>query len=368
MKRSSVILSIFLLLCAGSSFSQNQAVLNDGLSFANSLKSNSSGQIVNPSAVNQNAWNANGASSSVPSSTPGGMGSFSTPTTSSNLSSGNNFMGGLSGLGTKAMSECEGYIPTGDKIADQRCAAINFMSAHCLSTSSAQNKILGASAASQSSLANCADTYGSGSSQFDYKNTVTPSDPVFKVISDSIASGADVVGNNCKSTTVVDTPAKYQTNICVKSTNVDAPTCNYTLSMSVVNGSTQPTVTRAVCPSGDSFSGPLYLSSNVSNTGGDTTWRNIYTGAALPQGEDYLLCYYSGGSYPGSFDSSVSHGNMICGLFCAFMTPSSVLTCPDNATLASDGTCQTRSVTTKWVDGCTALEKSAGSMLGAPTP
>jgi len=228
------LLYVLMMFCSWA-HAQNQQMLNDSLEYAKTLQPNSNGQIVNPSAVNSSTW----SSTKVPTTTPSGMGQFSSPTTSSNLG-GSNIMGGLSALGVKAQDDCVNYVPTGDPVTDQRCAAINFMSAHCLTPTSGQNKILGASGASQGSLANCQGTFGAGQSQFDYGNTVTPDDPIFGPIKNA-QDNANNGPQNCTEKTVTTSPAQYTTNTCVKTSNVDNPSCNHTLdisSMSVVKGYT----------------------------------------------------------------------------------------------------------------------------------
>ena len=220
---------IVLMQISGLAYSQNQQMLNDALGYAKSLAPSSNGQIVNPGAVNNNAW----SNTSVPGQTPSGMGQFSTPSTSSSYGSPN-ILGGLSTLGVKAQTDCSTYVNTGDPIADQRCAAINFMSAHCLTPTGDQNKILAASAASQGSLANCKDTFGSGSAQFDYGNTIKRPDPIFGPIADA-TKNANKIPAKCEQKQVVTDPAQYKINTCVKSTSVDAKACNQTLKTTVSN-------------------------------------------------------------------------------------------------------------------------------------
>lgn len=235
--QSKWIFSVLALVCTFAQ-AQNQQMLNDSLEYAKTLTPSSSGQIVNSSAVNSSAW----SSTSVPTSTPTGMGQFSTPTTTSNYGS-SNISGGLSTLGVQAQTDCSSYVNTGDAVADQRCAAINFMAAHCLTTTSGENKILGASGNSQSSLANCEGTYGSGQSQFDYGNTVTSDDDIFTAIKNAGTTAA-AESQSCTEQTVTVTPAQYETTTCTKQTNVDNPSCNKTLDVSTM------TVTQGSCTNG----------------------------------------------------------------------------------------------------------------------
>lgn len=233
-------LLLIIAWCAFAPFAclgQDQGILNEGMNFANSIKATSNGQVVNPSAVNGSAWSTNGATTAVPSATPSGLGGFSAPTTSSSLYGANNFMGALSGLGTKAMADCVGYVPTGDKVADQRCAAINFLSAHCLTATSGQNKILGASAASQGSLANCAGTYGAGQAQFDYGNQISGDDPVFDVVRGVKDNPDSTTGGSCSEQNVVTNPAEYAMNNCMKSASVLTESCSQSLSATITTTS-----------------------------------------------------------------------------------------------------------------------------------
>lgn len=222
--------------------------LTDGLTFANSIAPSALGQVVNPSAVNATAWSSNGASTSVPIATPIGLGTFSAPTTSSTIMSPSNPIGVLSNLGNQAITDCETYVPTGNPMLDQRCAAVNFMSNKCVTPTNTQNAVLGAAGTSVASSAACAGTYGQGAANFGFNNQITSSDNIFTAVNSAQTNATANTQSNCSTQQVVTKPAEYSNNQCVKSSNAQINKCNKVLNVTVTQTCTQQWVETTMSP------------------------------------------------------------------------------------------------------------------------
>lgn len=216
------------------SLAQDANIMNQGTSFGNSIAPTQAGQIVNPGAVNPNAW---GNNTRAPTSAPSGLGGFSTPhTQGSDLEQAKSI--GLAGLGNAAMDRCESYIPTGDPAKDQECAAVNFLSQRCLTPSTKQAQIMSKAGAgsNQAQLLSsyCSGSYGKGSNQFNFKDQVTEKDSVFSSIRSAQNNAGTATGQICTQKTVVVEPALYENNACMKSVNTEQVSCSQFLKVTAI--------------------------------------------------------------------------------------------------------------------------------------
>jgi hypothetical protein len=237
------VLAVLLLTGAalGNVFAQNAQTLADGKSFAESLVPQSASQIVNPTGVNPSAWSA--GSTTVPTSMPTGLGTFSSPLTNSPLYNLYGSQGALSGLGNARIQACKTYVPTGDPIADQECAAVKFMNKDCIPLNNSQLQILGSAGATAGTGAGCTDTYGAGQSNFGFQNAITPSDPIFHLSQIAQNNASSSTTQQCESTPVVTKPAQYETNQCAKTISTDSHTCTQELAVAVTTSYTPARIT-----------------------------------------------------------------------------------------------------------------------------
>ncbi|UWE19398.1 hypothetical protein [Herbaspirillum huttiense] len=329
------ILAVLALLIAGTAFAQNQQVLNDGLNYARSIAPTQNGQIVNPGAVNSSAW----SSTNIPGSAPTGMGAFSKPVNTSSYGNAN-VLGSLTVMGTKSQADCATYVPTGDVVEDQRCAAINFMAAHCLTPTSGQNKIIAASAASQGSLANCKGTYGSGQGQFDYGNQITEKDPVFDVVRGVKDNPDKTTGGSCTEQDAVTNPAEYAMNNCTKSSNVVTESCSQSLSATITTTSQAANVgyscangtqVGSFCQATDSTTVPIVYGCPAGYTLSGNTCTGTDTKSATPN-------YYC------PVGSTLSGTNCIDGSGKVTPAPTNGYSCPSGYTLSGQTCSMTQTV------------------------
>jgi hypothetical protein len=210
---------------------QNAQTLSDGKAFAESIAPQSNVQIVNPSAVNPAAWST--GATAIPSSMPSGLGAFSSPLTNSPLYDVSGTQGALSALGNAKIHACQNYVPTGDPIADQECAAVKFMNKDCVSLNNSQLQVVGASGVATATSASCAGTYGAGQSNFGYQNAITASDSIFHLSQIAQNNASSTTEQNCVSTPVVTRPAQYETNHCSKTVSTDSHLCTQELAVAV---------------------------------------------------------------------------------------------------------------------------------------
>lgn len=230
MARQHVLLALLLAGAAQTdALAQDGQALTDGKTFAESLMPASPGQIVNPSGVSATAWPS--GSTNLPGSMPSGLGAFSAPTTSSTLYGTSGAQGALSGLGNARVQACKNYVPTGDPIADQECAAIKYMNNDCVPLNNSQLQVVGAAGANAGTGAGCTDTYGAGQSNFGYGNAVSTSDPIFQPVHTAQQTASSVTTQNCVSTPVVTKPAEFETNVCSKTIATDSHVCAQDLSV-----------------------------------------------------------------------------------------------------------------------------------------
>ncbi len=216
------------------SFAQDANVMSQGTTFGNSIAPTQAGQIVNPGAVNHNAW---GNNTSASTTTPSGLGGFSTPhTQGTDLEQAKSI--GLAGLGNAAMDRCANYVPTGDPTKDQECAAVNFLSQRCLTPSTKQAQIIGkagvGSHQAQLLSSYCTGSYGKGANQFDFKDQITEGDSVFSSITGAQNHAGTATGQICTQKTVVVEPALVENNACMKSVNTDQVSCSQFLKVTAV--------------------------------------------------------------------------------------------------------------------------------------
>ncbi len=213
--KTRVLLLSAVAACVFAAQAQNAQVMREGLAFGNSIAPTSKGQIVNPSATSSSAWSA----STLPSSVPSGLGTFSKPLDGSTTFTQARSIG-LSGLGNAAMDRCANYVPSGNPEADQECAAVNFLSQRCMAPRAGYPS-------SQSSMSgSCVGSYGSGQAQFDFATQVTSRDNIFENISGAQKDAQNSTGTTCKPHSAVTKPAEYDSATCIKSTNATAITCS----------------------------------------------------------------------------------------------------------------------------------------------
>jgi hypothetical protein len=242
------LLPVVVALWIPAAFGQSASDVSNGTAFANSIAPTSPQQIVNPSGVDASTW---GTQTGVGTSVPSGLGGFSDPnTTSSALTAAQG--SSLTSYGRQAEAYCASYTPGSDPYENQYCAAVNFLNEQCMTPTSGEQSVLGATASQFGSSANCAGTYGAGQSQFGYGNQVTPSDPMFQVTGNLANTATSTLTQNCSSQTVVTQPAQYANNTCVVSTNEDDNSCSQYLSATITNSVTQA-ISVDSCQSGDTL-------------------------------------------------------------------------------------------------------------------
>lgn len=334
---------------------QNAATLSDGKAFAESLAPQSAGQIVNPASVNPAAWSA--GSSAIPTNTLSGLGAFSSPLTSSPLYNISRAQGALSGLGNAKILNCRNYVPTGDPIADQECAAVKFMNKDCVPLNSSQLQVVGATGVATIPGVNCTDTYGSGLSNFGYQNAITANDSAFQLTQSAQNNASAVTPQNCVSMPIITKPAQFETNQCNKTASTDAHVCtqeaavaittsyfsatpNYSCAVGTLQGTycvrttTSPASVSYWCPAG-TLSGTNCVSSDIT--------------PAVP-------IYHC------------PTGQTLNGTSCESTTTSIATlsySCPGGRTPIGNQ-CKNVLVQTHWIDNCLPYEQSAGVPLGEP--
>lgn len=160
--------SIAAALFAGICLAQTSKDVSAGRTFARGVAPSSNGQLVNPSGVDSRAW----SSTSIPTSTPTGLGGFSSPISGSTALSQAKSLG-LRALGQNAMTACANHVADGSNPArDQECAAVNFLNNNCITPNTSQSAIVGSVGASQTTASNCSGTYGAALSSNDYANNL----------------------------------------------------------------------------------------------------------------------------------------------------------------------------------------------------
>lgn len=223
---------VLLFALVSSSFAaqaQNAQAMRDGLMFGNSIAPTAKGQIVNPAAASS-AWPA----SSLPSSIPHGLGTFSKPLDGTTTLSQARTIG-LSGIGNAALDRCANYIPTGNPEADQECAAVNFLSQRCMTASGAQGQILQSNGGLNGAMVGspyCEGSYGKSANKFDFANQVKETDNVFNTSKAAQTNAAAITGQTCQPKSVVTRPAQFEQNTCFKSVETDSMTCSQVLQVS----------------------------------------------------------------------------------------------------------------------------------------
>jgi hypothetical protein len=221
----------------GPARAQSAHTLSDGKTFAESIAPRSKDQIVNPSGVNAGAWSA--GATAMPADVPSGLGTFSSPLTSSPLYGTSGAQGALAGLGNAKIHACQSYMPTGDPIADEECAAVRFMNRDCVPLDSSGLQVVGAAGVATATGASCSGTYGAGQSNFGYQNAITPRDPIFHLSQSAQNNAALTADQNCVPTQVVTTPAQYETNQCSKTISTDLHVCTQELAVAVTTSFNQ---------------------------------------------------------------------------------------------------------------------------------
>jgi conjugal transfer mating pair stabilization protein TraN len=243
------LLSLVALVLAGTCAAQNTQYLNQGLEFGKSIAPTQKGQVVNPSAVQSNAWGNNTAQ---PTSIPQGMGAFSNPLTGdTTLNQANSI--GLSSMGSNAITSCLTHVMGTNPQRDQECAAIKFLNSRCISPSTGQASILNKTGQSQNpnlASAQCEGTFGQGASRFDYQNLVKNTDTVFDVAKNAAANASQQAGQTCGQQTVVTKPAEYAVNTCQKNESTKEESCSQYLNVSVVTTTYDATISHS-CAQGN---------------------------------------------------------------------------------------------------------------------
>ena len=236
------ILFCLLVMVAQAAFAQDSGSLNAGTNFVHSIAPTSNRQVINPGAVNANAWSGN---TSAPTTVPTGLGGFSSP--KNDVSVYNSARsGGLVSLGNKAQIDCQNFIPGNDPLRNQECAAVNFLSNKCITPSSGQASILGSLGSSQAAnSAGCEGTYGQGAQQFNFKDQITEQDSIFDSMRNLKDNATATVGQICTEKTVIIEPAKFDINTCLKTSITDTVSCSQYLNMSVTTTKTAATITKS---------------------------------------------------------------------------------------------------------------------------
>lgn len=220
----------------GTLLAQNAQTLTDGKAFAESMVPTAPGQIVNPAGVNPSSWPS--GATAMPTTMPPGLGAFSSPLTNSPLYGTAVAQGALSGLANAKIQNCQNYVPTGDPIADQECAAVKFMNKDCVPLTSAQAQITGTVGVPTATGVNCTDTYGAGQSNFGYRDAISASDPVFGLTQNAQHNASATTTQNCVSTPIVTKPAQYETNTCSKTVSTNLKVCSHELAVAVTTSYT----------------------------------------------------------------------------------------------------------------------------------
>jgi hypothetical protein len=282
---------LVLSLFASAAFAQSAAEVSSGTAFANSIRATSNSQIVNPSAVSSSAWSSG---TGISSTTPPGLGGFSSPNTSSSyLNQAQS--SSLTALGNQAMINCANYTPGSDPYQNQYCAAVNFLNNQCMQPTTGEKSILGVTGTTQGSASNCAGTYGAGQGQYSYSDQVTSSDPMFSSTSGLATAASDTLTQTCTPQTVVTQPAQYEYDTCVVSQNMEDNTCSQYLSASVTK-----TIVDALenesCPSGSTLENGMCVTQSYSPPNGN-----------CPPGESYVAIWHAAGTDSNS-DGSYCQG------------------------------------------------------------
>jgi len=241
--------AFFALILASSSllaFGQNQQTITDGTTFINGLQPTQPGQLVNPSGATSQSWTGK---TTLGTTVPAGLGSFSNPnTTAETLNQAKTV--GLSGLGNSAMTRCESYVPTGDGVKDQECAAVNFLSNKCFTATNAQAKITGPN--NNGSAPGCEGTFGAGHARnIGFTNTMKPEENIF----DPIRLALHPTENNCSTSSAIAKPAQYKKVKGIVSTSVDDITCSQYLSATVTQQTVPANISGYTCPNGTTLDG-----------------------------------------------------------------------------------------------------------------
>lgn len=126
--------------------------------------------------------------------------SSTTPLYNANQPKGTNYTSGI-GLfaqGTGAISTCKNYVPTGDRVADQECAGVNFLAKNPIQT----------------------------------KFVIQPNDPSLLAAQQAVLDAKDgsLPGSQCVIKTVVTSPAVYSVQTCAQAAITDNVACNNILS------------------------------------------------------------------------------------------------------------------------------------------
>jgi hypothetical protein len=326
------LLYLVLALWAPGAFAQSASDVANGTAFANSIAPTSPQQIVNPSGVNSSTW---GSQTGVSTAVPSGLGGFSSPdTTSTALTAAQG--SSLTAYGRQAESFCASYTPGSDPYENQYCAAVNFLNEQCMTPTTGEQSVLGATASQFGSSANCAGTYGAGQSQFGYGNQVTPSDPMFQVTGNLANTATSTLTQNCSTQTVVTQPAQYANNTCVVSTNEDDNSCSQYLSATITQIVNEALATDS-CPSGSSLQGNTCIHQITY-----TPWISCPAGY-MQGGPNHDQCVQisnlQGAPYcPGGFGTGYSsNGTMICVYLSSMADPPPNVY--DNMPLIDPGVC-----------------------------
>jgi hypothetical protein len=245
--RTSSIIFCIVLGMMGPVYGQDAATLTSGKAFAESIAPKSKNQVVDPAAVNATAWSF--GSTAMPTATQAGLGAFSAPLTTSTLFSTSKASGALAGLGNDRIAKCRVYVPTGDPIADQECAAVLFMDKDCVPLSTTQAGVTGAVGLPTSASTACAGSYGSGVSKFGYYDTLNATDPIFHLSHESQANASNAVTQTCVSKPVITKPAEFETNNCAKTVVTNEQVCTQELGV-VISTSITPATPSYSCTGG----------------------------------------------------------------------------------------------------------------------
>jgi len=212
-----------------SAWGQDAKTVQDATDFAKNLAPKSTTQIVNPAAVNPQAWVAG---TNTPTSVPTKLGGFSSPTTSDSAFKAARATS-LTTLGTQAMVDCSNYVPgpNADPLQTQACAAVNFLANNCMSPTTQQSQIFARLGTSPATSNNCFGTYGQSVRNFNMSGQVGPSDPMFSTVGSLRTNGGAAAGAVCSTTSAVSQPAQFSLNHCTKDNQQDEFFCSKVLNV-----------------------------------------------------------------------------------------------------------------------------------------
>ena len=271
--------AVGLVLSASLASAQN----SEGAAFANGFVPTAPGQVVNPAAVNSQAWSGQ---TNLSTNNIAGTGAFTQPNTNSSQFSSGQYSGSLSNFGNKAMIDCANYVPTGNVTQDQYCAGVNYLTNNCIQPNSTQKSILSNAGVVRNAAGNCSGTYGTGIAQ---SYQISGNDANLANAFATSAKNNSGVSGGCQILTV-NTPAQYKTYDCVQSYYSTANTCTYDLNPQCLFAGSEITSMTTSGPTSVIQSSPGLYSYSISCGwgGGGTCYGSITFNLDAPSQGAYM--------------------------------------------------------------------------------